>query len=1047
MATTGNVLRKRLLTTEVDAIAEQDPGRRFCVMPKGSELSDGLREVSIQDLARGINFMSWWIDAQAGKGQSSQSTVAYMGANDIRYFIFIIACHKTGYKPLLPSSKNSDEAQLFLLDETKCTRFFYSEERERKAIELQQLRPELDLFQLPSLDAILESEEGLRSYPFTQSYEEAEDEVFLIVHSSGSTGMPKPIPLTHGYFSTLDALAYLPRPGGRRLTIFSDLSPDNLVLSVVPFFHMMGVVAFTESIFHAVPFLYGPEKPLSVDFLTDLIKLGQPSTALLPPSILDDISLSEEALLTLSTLESVYFGGAPLSSETGDKVRKYTKLITALGSTETSIIPSIVPEKDEDYGFLEWNPNYGATMEHVGDGIYELVIPRPPTRDYHGICHTFPSFTEYHTKDLFTQHPTNHQLWKHHGRLDDVIVLSNGFKFNPVIMETMIEAHPRISRALVVGKSKFHTALLVEPYWDPSGSDIDPESFIEEIWPAVETANQAVAAHGRVLKDKIGLSRRDKSFQTTPKGSTRRAAVLRDYAEEIEAIYSRSDEGTVAVAALPETPNPSNLTQYIHELVAKILQWSDFSHQEDLYKIGLDSLQTIQLSKYLRSALLSHRGNAAPINLTTQMVYANPTVERLAQLVLQILDGGNTQEISRPEKLNDLVQKYTADLPFQDLAPVQNGLTPKQKSTVILTGSTGSLGTYLLDVLLQDQTVAKVYCFNRSDAKTKQEKSFEEKGLKHTPSDLGKVEFLTVSFGDAQFGVDPSKYEELLSSVDTIIHNAWKVDFNHSVDSFEDPHIRGVRNFIDFSLQSKHRAHFYFVSSVGTVGAWTSQMGETVPELPIDDSEACPNQGYGESKYISERICYEAAHRSGMPTTVFRVGQIAGPTTAKGQWNPQDWLPTIIATSKAIGLVPDTLGSRVVDWIAVDTLAKIISEIIHTRATESTFPSAVFHLVNPSKTTWESLVPAAQEMYPHMKPVDLSTWVKHFEEVSNPSEQDIAEKPALKLLDFYREFSENTTLLAVPLAVDKAKESSATMASLGAVTRNDMMNWLRQWGF
>ncbi|PYI00449.1 thioester reductase [Aspergillus sclerotiicarbonarius CBS 121057] len=1046
MATPGNVLRKRLLTTEVDAIAEQDPGRRFCVMPKGSELSDGLRVISMQDFARGINFMCWWMEAQAGRGPSSRPTVAYMGANDIRYFIFIVACHKTGYKPLLPSSKNSDEAQLYLLDETKCNRFFYSAERERKATELKQLRPELDLFQLPSLEDILTSEEGIGSYPFTQSYDEAEDEVFLIVHSSGSTGMPKPIPLTHGYFGVLDALPYLPRPGGRRLSMYSDRGPGNLALSVLPFFHMMGVVAFTESVFHAVPFLYGPEKPLSVAFLINLIKLGQPTTALLPPSILDDISLSEEALLTLSTLESVYFGGAPLAPETGDKVRRYVKLITALGTTETSVIPSLVPERDEDYGFFEWNPNYGATMEHVGDGIHELVIPRPPTRDYHGFCHTFPSVTEYHTKDLFAQHPSNPRLWKHHGRLDDIIVLSNGLKLNPVTMETTIEAHPLISRALVVGKSQFHTALLVEPYWDPSGSDIDPESFIEEIWPAVETANRTIAAHGRVLKDKIGLSKRDRPFQTTPKGSTRRAAVLKDYAEEIDAIYARGDESTVAVQELPEEPSLPNLSQYIHGLVSKMLQRSDFGSQEDLYKLGLDSLQTIQLSKYLRSALLAHRGSASPINLTTQMVYANPTVEKLAQLVLQVLGGGNTQEVARPEKLNGLVEKYTADLPFQDFVPDQDGSSHQRRSTVVLTGSTGSLGTYLLDVLLRDQNVAKIYCFNRSDAKAKQEKGFEEKGLSHTTLDLEKVEFLTVSFGNAQFGLDSSKYEELLNSVDTIVHNAWKVDFNHSVDSFEDPHIRGVRHFIDFSLQSKHRAHFYFVSSVGTVGAWTSHMGARVPELPIDDCEACPNQGYGESKYISERICSEAAQRSGVPTTVFRVGQIAGPTTAKGQWNPQDWLPTIIATSKAMGLVPDTLGSRVVDWIPVDTLARIITEIIHARSSESNSPSAVFHLVNPSKTTWESLVPAAREMYPHMKPVNLSAWVKRLEEVNNPSEKDIAEKPGLKLLDFYREFAENTTLL-VPLDVEKAKASSNTMASLGPVTRDDMMNWLRQWDF
>ncbi|OJJ69834.1 hypothetical protein ASPBRDRAFT_45119 [Aspergillus brasiliensis CBS 101740] len=1049
MALNAPVLRKRLLTTEIDAIAESNPGRRFCVMPRGSELSDGLQEISIKDLSRGINFLCWWIEAQAANGAPAGSTVAYMGANDIRYFMFIIACHKTGYKPLLPSSKNSDEAQLYLLDETKCNRFFYSAERERKATELKQLRPELEIFEIPALDAILNREEGPRFYPFTQSYEEAEDEVFLIVHSSGSTGMPKPIPLTHGYFSTLDAIAYLPRPGGRRLTIFSDLSPENLVLSVVPFFHMMGILAFTESIFHSVPFLYGPEKPLSVDFLTDLIKLGRPTTALLPPSILDDVSLSQEALATLGTMESVYFGGAPLSSETGDKVRKYTKLITALGSTETSIIPSIVPEMDEDYGYLEWNPNYGAVMEHIGDEIYELVIPRPPTRDYHGICHTFPSFTEYHTKDLFTRHPSNPQLWKHHGRLDDVIVLSNGFKFNPVILETMIEAHPLISRALVVGKGQFHTALLVEPYWDEFDSYLDPRAFIADIWPAVEEANKTVAAHGRIMRDKIILSRRDRPFQTTPKGSTRRAAVVKDYADEIDALYATSDEETVAVDELPASPDLSNLTRYVHDLVSKTLQRSDFGPQEDLYKLGLDSLQTIQLAKYLRSALHLYRDGAGTVELTTQMVYANPTVEKLAQVVVRVLNGDNATEISRPEKLNGLIEKYTSDLPTQDYIPYQRTKTATE-STAILTGSTGSLGTYLLHTLLENPSVAKIYCFNRSDAQVKQETIFQQKGLHITPAALKKVEYLTVSFGDAQFGLSSSKYKSLLTTVTSVIHNAWKVDFNHSVDSFEDPHIRSVRHFIDFSLQSTHRAHIHFISSVSTVGAWTWDMGSTIPESPLEDSKACPSQGYGESKYISERICHEASRRSGVPTTVYRVGQIAGPATAKGLWNPQDWLPTIIKTSKAIGLVPDTLGSRVVDWIAVDTLARIITEIIHTRtlAEGSTSPSAVFHLVNPAKTTWEALVPAVQEVYPAMKPVSFTKWVEHLEELSmkSPSEQEIAEKPALKLLEFYREFAEDTTLL-VPLAVDKAKEASDTMAALGPVTRDNMRYWLMQWSF
>ncbi|WP_223715478.1 SDR family oxidoreductase, partial [Streptococcus pneumoniae] len=37
-----------------------------------------------------------------------------------------------------------------------------------------------------------------------------------------------------------------------------------------------------------------------------------------------------------------------------------------------------------------------------------------------------------------------------------------------------------------------------------------------------------------------------------------------------------------------------------------------------------------------------------------------------------------------------------------------------QGHTVLLTGSTGTLGTYLLDTLLQDPSVTHIYCLTRS---------------------------------------------------------------------------------------------------------------------------------------------------------------------------------------------------------------------------------------------------------------------------------------------------------------------------------------------
>jgi thioester reductase-like protein len=135
-----------------------------------------------------------------------------------------------------------------------------------------------------------------------------------------------------------------------------------------------------------------------------------------------------------------------------------------------------------------------------------------------------------------------------------------------------------------------------------------------------------------------------------------------------------------------------------------------------------------------------------------------------------------------------------------------------------------------------------------------------------------------------------------------------------------------LRNLIDLSLQSQHNTHIHFISSVSTVGAWTRQMGCLVPEEPIENIDVVLRQGYGESKHIGERICLEASRRCHVPTTVYRVGQIAGPTLSGGQWNRQEWLPTIIVSSKAMGKIPNRLGSMTIDWVPVVSNFVIDSE-------------------------------------------------------------------------------------------------------------------------
>ena len=115
--------------------------------------------------------------------------------------------------------------------------------------------------------------------------------------------------------------------------------------------------------------------------------------------------------------------------------------------------------------------------------------------------------------------------------------------------------------------------------------------------------------------------------------------------------------------------------------------------------------------------------------------------------------------------------------------------------------------------------------------------------------------------------------------MDVIAHNAWKVDFYHSLDSFDETHIRGVRSFVDWSINSECRPHIFFISSTSSVGNWCERFPDWtfVPEIPATDYGVAQEFGYGESKHVSERILDIAATEAGVPATILRVGQIAGP--------------------------------------------------------------------------------------------------------------------------------------------------------------------------
>jgi thioester reductase-like protein len=182
----------------------------------------------------------------------------------------------------------------------------------------------------------------------------------------------------------------------------------------------------------------------------------------------------------------------------------------------------------------------------------------------------------------------------------------------------------------------------------------------------------------------------------------------------------------------------------------------------------------------------------------------------------------------------------------------------RNRRVVLLTGSTGGLGSYLLASLLSHEDVAVVYAFNRpsksSTIEQRQRAAFEDRGFDTAVLDSEKLVYIEGDAARPNLSLDDRTYGEIRDSVTMIIHNAWRVDFNLALSSFE-PNVRGTRHLIDLARASKWAAkpRFLFTSSVASAQGWDKSRGAFPEEVQFDAGVAV-GSGYGASKYVSERV-------------------------------------------------------------------------------------------------------------------------------------------------------------------------------------------------
>lgn len=620
-----------------------------------------------------------------------------------------------------------------------------------------------------------------------------------------------------------------------------------------------------------------------------------------------------------------------------------------------------VREHDKLKPYLRWIPQ--------GPNLYECcVLPGWPAK-----TSTNMDDGSYRTKDLFEPHPTIAGAWKYIARQDDTIVLVNGEKFNPVVTEGKIRSSKLITEAVVFGAQQPYLGVLVVP--SPAAAlDKSPAEILDLVWPVVEAAQESNDAFAKLSREMVVILPYDVDYPRTDKGSLIRQAFYRVFAKEIELAYEISSSTNENAQEYSE----SELRDFLRGLVTKALpQGTSYTDETDFFSLGLDSLQSIQIrAEILRSVKTANK-------LTQNVVFDHPSIDKLAAY----LSGSSTQT-SIEDEIASLVEKYST---FS--AP-----KTKQGKFVAVTGSTGSLGAHIVAQLVQDSSIERIYCFVRaqdeSSAAKRTAESLISRKLYHSlPLQLRtKVISLPVDLSKPDLGLPESTYCEITSSLRTVIHAAWSVNFNIRLSSFERDNIAGVRHLID--LCQSGGASFNFCSSVSTVSRHPDEQGPVPESLP--DATWAQGMGYAQSKCVAEAICSRAAERAGIPVRVLRIGQIVADTT-HGVWNATEAVPLMLQSALTIGALPRLTETP--SWLPVDTVAKGVTEIALSDADNKASSSAVFaNVVNHRTFSWTNdLLPALRAAGLEFEEVEPKEWVRRLRE-SNP---DPVVNPPIKLVDFF----------------------------------------------
>jgi acyl-CoA synthetase (AMP-forming)/AMP-acid ligase II len=284
---------------------------------------------------------------------------------------------------------------------------------------------------------------------------ESKEDVVVLPYSSGTTGFPKGVMLTH-YNLVSNILQ-----SGRCIRI----SDDERIIAVLPFFHIYGMVVIMQlGLYHGATIVTMPRFDLK-EFLGIIQEHKITRAFLVPPIIL---ALAKHPMVEefdLSSLRNILSGAAPLGADLQQACgeRLGTLVTQGYGMTEASPVTHAVmddPRANRPGSIGPLIPNTEgrvvdvSTGEDLGPGEDGEIWVRGPQ-----------VMKGYLNNDAATAATVDREGWLHTGDIGHAdedgyfyitdrvkeLIKYKGFQVAPAELEALLVSHPQVADAAVIG--------------------------------------------------------------------------------------------------------------------------------------------------------------------------------------------------------------------------------------------------------------------------------------------------------------------------------------------------------------------------------------------------------------------------------------------------------------------------------------------------------------------------------------------------------------------------------------------------------------------